>query len=61
MSTTCRYCEGEISEAATKCGHCGVWVTSPRDQDRYLWGRAVADHLKKDIKNGFGVSETSRS
>ena len=34
---------------------------SLRDQDRYLWGRAVAEQLKGDIKNGFGVSETSRT
>ena len=44
----------------------GVRSTAPahlslRDQDRYLWGRAVAEQLKGDIKNGFGVSETSRT
>ena len=44
----------------------GVRDTAPahlnlRDQDRYLWGRAVAEQLKHDIESGFGVSGTARS
>jgi TM2 domain-containing membrane protein YozV len=29
----CPYCEGEISETATKCRHCGEWVTPPTPVD----------------------------
>ena len=32
MATTCRYCEGEISETAAKCRHCGEWLTAPPDE-----------------------------
>ncbi len=26
---TCPYCEGEISDTAVKCKHCGEWVRPP--------------------------------
>ena len=33
---------------------------SLRDKDRYLWAKAVADQLDRDIRNRFGV-QRSRS
>lgn len=32
---------------------------SLRDKDRYLWARSVAEQLRRDVDNSFGVGRAS--
>ena len=48
----CPYCEGEVSETARKCKHCGEWLSQPASP-------AGDDAKRSDLGQVFGSGEDS--